>query len=81
MTYYGFYKEKVGWIGDAVAEGTRFLSGAFPLYAGLYLPDFKSDDELRQGIATALKNGAHGVSFYGNVTDNTLAILRDELRA
>ena len=81
MTYHGFYKEKVGWIGDAVAEGVHFLAGAFPLYAGLYLPDFKSDDELRQGIAVAMKNGASGVSFYGNVTDVTLNILKEELKA
>lgn len=81
MTYHGFYKEKVTWIGDAVAEGIHFLAGAFPLYAGLYLPDFKSDDELRQGIALALKNGASGVSFYGNVTENVLTILKGELKA
>jgi len=80
MIYHGFYKEKVSWIGDAVKEGTHFLAGKFPLYAGLYLSDFKSDDEIRQGIQYALKNGAGGVSFFGNVENgNTLAILKEEM--
>lgn len=79
MIYHGFYKEKVTWIGDAVAEGVHFLGGAFPLYAGLYLSDFKNDDEIRQGVQIALKNGAAGVSFFGNVTPQVLEILRSEM--
>jgi Glycosyl hydrolase-like 10 len=79
MIYHGFYKEKVSWIGDAVAEGVHFLAGSFPLYAGLYLSDFKSDDEIRQGIQYALKNGAAGVSLFGNVSEgNVLNILKEE---
>ncbi len=76
MIYHGFYKEKVGWIGDAVAEGVHFLAGEFPLYAGLYLSDFKSDEEISEGIQLALKNGASGVSFFGNVTPQVLNILK-----
>jgi hypothetical protein len=80
MTYHGFYKEKVSWIGDAVKEGVHFLAGKFPLYAGLYLSDFKSDDEIRQGIQYAMKNGAAGVSFFGNVENgNVLGILKEEM--
>ena len=79
MIYHGFYKEKVGWIGNAVAEGVHFLAGEFPLYAGLYLSDFKSDDEIGQGISIALKNGAAGVSFFGNVTPTVLNILKQQL--
>lgn len=79
MIYHGFYKEDVRWIGDAVTEGLHFLAGKFPLYAGLYLPDFKSDDELRQGIQYALKNGAAGISLFGNVNNNNvLQILQEE---
>jgi len=78
MIYHGFYKENVSWIGNAVADGVHFLAGSFPLYAGLYLPDFKSDDELRLGIQVALKNGAAGISFFGNVTPQVLAILKEE---
>jgi uncharacterized lipoprotein YddW (UPF0748 family) len=79
MIYHGFYKEKVAWIGDAVAEGVHFLAGAFPLYAGLYLSDFKNDEEVRQGIQYAFKNGAAGISFFGNVTPEVLEILRSEV--
>jgi hypothetical protein len=79
MTYHGFYKEKVSWIGDAVAEGIHFLAGSFPLYAGLYLQDFKSNDEIGEGIRVALKNGASGVSFFGNVTPDVLDVLSKEL--
>ncbi|MGZ3927214.1 MAG: hypothetical protein ACXVJG_09680, partial [Mucilaginibacter sp.] len=79
MIYHGFYKEQVSWIGDAVAEGIHFLAGTFPLYAGLYLSDFKSDDEIRQGIQYALKNGASGISLFGDLTKgNTLNILHEE---
>ena len=79
MIYHGFYNEQVSWIGDAVKEGTHFLAGKFPLYAGLYLPNFKNDDEIRQGIQVALKNGAHGVSFFGGIdNNNVLSILKEE---
>ena len=79
MIYHGFYNEQISWIGDAVKEGTHFLAGKFPLYAGLYLPNFKNDDEIRQGIQVALKNGAHGVSFFGGIdNNNVLSILKEE---
>ncbi|AMJ67040.1 family 10 glycosylhydrolase [Hymenobacter sp. PAMC 26628] len=76
MIYHGFYKENVAWIGQAVAEGVGALNGKFPLYAGLYLSDFKNDAEVQQGIELALRNGAAGVSLFGNVADGTLAALK-----
>jgi hypothetical protein len=79
MIYHGFYKEGVGWIGDAVAEGVHFLAGKFPIYAGVYLPDFKNDDEVKTGIQNALKNGAAGISFFGNVTPGVLDALKGEI--
>ena len=75
MIYHGFYKEDVGWIGNAVDEGVKALHGKFPLYAGLYLPDFKSTEELKLGIIYALSNGAAGISLFGNVTEETLQVL------
>jgi uncharacterized lipoprotein YddW (UPF0748 family) len=78
MIYHGFYKEGVSWIGNAVAEGIHFLNGSFPLYAGLYLSDFKSDDEIAEGIRLAYSNGASGISFFGNVTPQILTILKQE---
>jgi hypothetical protein len=75
MIYHKFYKEDVSWIGDAVEEGVKALHGKFPLYAGLYLPDFDSNDEITQGIRLAIKNGAAGISLFGNVTDDVLMAL------
>lgn len=76
MIYHGFYKEPVEWIGDAVAEGVHFLNGKFPLYAGLYLSDFKSDAEVKLGMQYALQHGAKGISMFGHVTDEILEILK-----
>ena len=76
MIYHGFYREKVAWIGDAVEEGIHFLNGRFPLYAGLFLPDFKSMDELETGIRLSLKNGASGVSLFGKVDEKVLEVVR-----
>lgn len=76
MIYHGFYKEQVSWIGDAVEEGIHFLGGRFPIYAGIFLPDFKSDEELEQGIKTAIRHGASGMSLFGEVTDKVLDILK-----
>ena len=79
MIYHGFYKEQVSWIGDAVAEGVHFLCDRFPLYAGLFLPDFDSDDQLQQGIKTALKNGASGIVLFGQVDENILKVFESTL--
>lgn len=76
MIYHGFYSEPVKWIGDAVAEGVHFLNNRFPVYAGLFLPDFKSENELESGITYAMKNGAAGVSLFGKVDEDVLRILK-----
>lgn len=76
MIYHGFYKETIPWIGDAVTEGINWLHGAFPLYAGLFLPDFKTGKELQQGMNYALANGAKGISLFGEVTNETLDALQ-----
>lgn len=77
MIYHGFYKEKTAWIGTAVQEGLKGLNGRFPLYAGLFVPDFKDKDDLRDGIKYALDNGAAGVSIFGQVDDEMLALLKE----
>ncbi|HEY8396848.1 MAG TPA: Tat pathway signal protein [Flavihumibacter sp.] len=76
MIYHKFYQEDVKWIGDAVTEGVHFLAGKFPLYAGLFLPDFDNMDELKQGIELSMQKGAAGVSLFGNVTPEVLATLK-----
>ena len=75
MIYHGFYKEAVRWIGDAVQQGVRGLDGRYPLYAGLFLPDFKSLEEFEEGVKYALQNGADGVSVFGDLNDDYLDIL------
>lgn len=75
MIYHGFYKEDVPWIGDAVKQGLRGIDGRFPLYAGLYMPDFKNNQEIEEGIKYALDNGASGISIFGDLSDEVLAIL------
>lgn len=78
MIYHGFYKEGVQWIGDAVAEGVKALHGSFPLYAGLFLPDFDGDAaQIRKGVQLALENGAAGVSVFGTLTPEVLGILKE----
>lgn len=75
MIYHGFYKEPVEWIGDAVAEGVKALDGRFPLYAGIYLPDFKDNKEVQAGMEYALSNGAKGISLFGDVSADVLKAL------
>lgn len=76
MIYHGFYQENIAWIGDAVAEGIARIGGKFPLYAGLFLPDFKSRDEIQRGMELAMQNGAAGVSLFGRVDSPVLETLR-----
>lgn len=78
MIYHGFYRESVKWIGDAVAEGVKALHGRFPLYAGIFLADFKGDEaQVREGIQLAIENGAAGVSVFGRLTPSLLRILKE----
>jgi len=80
MIYHGFYKESVNWIGEAVKEGVHGLCGSFPLYAGLFLSDFKSDEEIGQGINVSLKNGASGIVFFGKVDERVLGIFEQAMK-
>lgn len=78
MIYHGFYKEPIHWIGTAVDEGVASLKGKYPLYAGLYLPDFLDLQELEQGILLAKKNGAAGISLFGEseFDEQTISLLK-----
>ncbi|MCW3462609.1 family 10 glycosylhydrolase [Chitinophaga nivalis] len=80
MIYHGFYRENISWIGDAVAEGVKALHGAFPLYAGLFLPDFKGNyTDLGTAVKLALQNGAAGVSIFGDVNPDVLRVLSENI--
>lgn len=77
MIYHGFYKEKTSWIGIAVKEGLRGLDGRYPLYAGLYIPDFDTNNDLKEGIEYALDAGASGVALFGTIDDEKIELLRE----
>jgi uncharacterized lipoprotein YddW (UPF0748 family) len=67
MTYHSFYNEKVEWIEPAVKEGVTALPPTRPLYAGLYLPDLKNDEDFNTAVRCALAGGAKGVSLFGGL--------------
>jgi uncharacterized lipoprotein YddW (UPF0748 family) len=67
MTYHSFYNEKIDWIESTVREGVRGLPPNRPLYAGLYLPDLKTESEFDQAVRSALAGGAKGVSLFGGL--------------
>lgn len=64
MIYHGFYDEEIDWIGYATNQGVEDVQGKMAINTGLYLPDFKSTNELKKAILLAKNNGANGVSFY-----------------
>ena len=67
MTYHSFYNEKVNWIETAVREGVTALPPNRPLYAGLYLPDLKTEEDFDLAVRSALAGGAKGVSLFGGL--------------
>jgi uncharacterized lipoprotein YddW (UPF0748 family) len=66
MTYNRFYNEEPEWIERAVKEGVAALPKDRPLYAGLYLPDFKGG-EFDRALQSALAGGAKGVALFGGL--------------
>jgi hypothetical protein len=81
MLYHRFFEEPVAWIGRSAAEGVKALDGAFPLHAGLYLPDLDPND-LGEAIRQAREAGAAGVSLFdlGALKEEHLPVLRSALR-
>tara|TARA_R110000796_G_scaffold35017_3_gene90061 strand:+ start:10448 stop:11584 length:1137 start_codon:yes stop_codon:yes gene_type:complete len=65
MIYHGFYNEEIDWIGYATKQGVTDLSAKkVGLNTGVYLPPFKSSEELKEAILLAKENGAKGVTFF-----------------
>jgi len=67
MTYHSFYNEPIEWIEPAVREGVTALPPSRPLYAGLYLPDLKTEEEFDRAVKAAMAGGAAGVSLFGGL--------------
>lgn len=65
MIYHGFYNEEIDWIGYVTKQGVTDLSAKkVGLNTGVYLPPFKSSEELKEAILLAKENGAKGVTFF-----------------
>ncbi len=67
MLYHGFYNETLNWIGECVKEDVGLVT--YPIYAGLYLPDFHKPGELVKAIQICKANGASGISLFGTMED------------
>lgn len=65
MIYHGFYNEEVDWVGYATKQGVTDLEGKkTKINTGVYLPAFKSENELIEAIKLAKENGAKGITFF-----------------
>jgi len=65
MIYHGFYNEEIDWIGFATKQGVQDVKDKeIGVNTGIYLPPFKSANELKKAILLAKENGAKGVTFY-----------------
>jgi uncharacterized lipoprotein YddW (UPF0748 family) len=65
MIYHGFYNEEVDWIGFATKQGVEDVKGTgIQVNTGVYLPSFKSRQELKDAIMLAKNNGAKGITFF-----------------
>lgn len=65
MIYHGFYNEEVDWIGYATKQGVKDLSGKkTQINTGIYIPDFTSEEELKEAILLAKESGAKGITFF-----------------
>ncbi|WOD42656.1 putative glycoside hydrolase [Hwangdonia lutea] len=80
MIYHGFYNEEIDWIGYATKQGvTDVRDEGIVINTGIYMPDFKSVDELKQAIMYAKNNGAKGVTFFDGptLTDEYLNTIKE----
>ena len=80
MIYHGFYNEEVDWIGYATKQGVTDVEDEnIGINTGVYMPDFKSVEELKQAIMHAKDNGAKGVTFFDapTLTDEYLKAIKE----
>lgn len=79
MIYHGFYNEEIDWIGYATKQGVEDVQGNIDINTGVYLPPFKSPEELKEAIYQAKNNGAKGVTFFDGpaLTEGYLKIIKE----
>ncbi len=65
MIYHGFYNEEIDWIGFATKQGVEDVKdNGIGVNTGIYIPSFKSAEELKDAILLAEENGAKGITFF-----------------
>lgn len=65
MIYHGFYNEETDWIGYATKQGVDDVKDRITkINTGVFIPAFKSPEELKEAILLAKENGAKGVTFF-----------------
>lgn len=79
MIYHEFYNEEIDWIGYATKQGVEDVQGKIGINTGVYIPGFKSAEELKEAILFAKNNGAKGITFFdGNaLTEDQLIIIKE----
>lgn len=80
MIYHGFYNEEINWIGYATKQGVADVKDrGVGINTGIYIPPFKSSEELKQAILLAKENGAKGVTFFDGptLTDDYLKTIKE----
>jgi len=65
MIYHNFYNEEIDWIGFATKQGVEDVKNTgIKVNTGIYIPPFKSGEQLKKAILLAKNNGAKGVCFF-----------------
>ncbi|PIA80240.1 hypothetical protein BFR04_16335 [Gaetbulibacter sp. 4G1] len=80
MIYHSFYNEEIDWIGYATKQGvTDIESENIGLNTGVFLPPFKTGEEIKEAILQAKNNGAIGVTFFDGpqLTDEYLQTIKE----
>jgi len=65
MIYHSFYSEETDWIGYATKQGVEDVKDRVTgINTGVFIPAFKSPEELKEAILLAKNNGAKGITFF-----------------
>jgi uncharacterized lipoprotein YddW (UPF0748 family) len=79
MLYQGFYNADIDWIGEQVKNAKIRLKEANndkPVFSGLFLPHLEKPEDLKRAIEVSKANGARGVSFFGDLKEEYLDVLK-----
>lgn len=80
MIYHSFYNEEIDWIGYATKQGvTDVESENIGLNTGVFLPPFRTGEEIKEAVLQAKNNGAIGVTFFDGpqLTDEYLKAIKE----